>query len=151
MNYYYHYLLFCVVVYVEKKINIKKSIIFCIVLRDEKNCSFAGKRGYNAGGWGKIEYAPMVIGEVERNGVTTSSSRIEKSNPSRRRSLQRSYNELVEVFKSPISRRFNRAMSSKGSVQQSVLPPERNKKNKEGVVEIRRALPFVYTKYVRQP
>ena len=52
---------------------------------------------------GKIEYAPMVIGEVERNGVTTSWSRIEKSNPSRRRSLQRSYNELVEVFKSPIS------------------------------------------------
>ena len=87
---------------------------------------------------GKIEYAPMVIGEVERNGVTTSWSRIEKSNPSRRRSLQRSYNELVEVFKSPISRRFNRAMSSKGSVQQSVLPPERNKKRNDDLWDAQR-------------
>ena len=99
---------------------------------------------------GKIEYAPMVIGEVERNGVTTSWSRIEKSNPSRRRSLQRSYNELVEVFKSPISRRFNRAMSSKGSVQQSVLPPERNKKRNDDLWDAQRCamlniFPMFYT------
>ena len=35
--------------------------------RCEKNCSFAGKQGHNAGGWEKIEYVqePSVIGEAE--------------------------------------------------------------------------------------